>query len=1654
MAYLNYKGVAMPESGDETDRLMGTTAGGETIQAGSGNVSLAGDGGGDTLIGSSGDNRFFITDPHDVVIEQPGAGIDTEIGWTSIALAPNVENLIVHQDFSYAVGNDLDNLIIVDGNQWVVGGKGDDVLVGSPTQRTTFSMAAGDGNDVIYNWNGNSQLRAVGYGLDTAAAFRAAMTQVGSDVLLKLSATDSVTFRNVTIADFSDRQFLAALDTSKLGALTFDDEFNSLQIFNPSTGTGQWQTNFGGNLKDQWAYSLVSNGETQAYVTPDFQGRGEQSLGVNPFSVSNGVLTITAAPTDPNFSYAAWGRDYTSGMLNTLGSFEQKYGYFEMRAELPTAMGSWSAFWMIPHPYVADSEADVMEALAAMPDVDHRHASAGDEGMYDQVYKGDGSGFHTYGMLWTATTVTFYYDGVAVLQGPTPSSWTNPMALIVNLATGGWGGNADASQFPAELKIDYIRAYALADGSSQVVNGTPERPVDTLLDQGATSGHDGLAMVFQSDGSPVSSAHIQLLASAPTTPPSGKAMLIWEDAGAIYGAVSSGGVLATPTVLMAGAISQFTGSGAWLTDGKVVFSYVMPNSAGGHDLWDMVFDPAKGTFVRQDLGATAADPHAVFVATEIGGFAVSWHAPDGTVVARGYDEYAYGGDVPGWYGPARQITGDLIGVYAQGQVIAQNGAGQEIYELYQASASAAPVAAFASGAVSLAEGASGATAFTYTVTRVGPVDAAGSLVWTVAGSGDHPADGADFVGGVLPSGVLQFAAGEATKTIVVNVAGDAVIEPNETFTVTLSNPVGMTLNGGVVGGEILNDDNASSTGASPNGQTLTSPGPNSTLTGGAGDDVLIASHGGDTLTGGAGADKFVLPSEPWAPVKITDFTVGTDKLDLTALFQAAGYTGTDPVADGRISFIDDGAGGTKVLFDADGPGPNPQWGNYIVQLNGVSSNGLTWSALTNASASGGVTDGGAMGGGASGGGTGGGGATGQTLTSPGPNSTVTGGAGDDVLIASHGGDTLTGGAGADKFVLPSEPWAPVKITDFTVGTDKLDLTALFQAAGYTGTDPVADGRISFIDDGAGGTKVLFDADGPGPNPQWGDYVVQLNGVSSAGLTWSALTGTPSTGGGGSSGGQPSTGSGALVVFAGQSNMGAPYQDASTVSSQWVTDPNIQIWDDATQKWETLQPGVNTGYGTQTSAWGPEVEFAIDFRLAHPGEILRIVKSVAGGTQLAEDDQQFHTDWSPASTGELFDQTTQIIARASAAAGGAKVSAVFYGQGEEDATKADTAQAYGDNLANLFSAIRGHWMQDATGKIGFFQIGTSPSYAADVRAGEARVDQADANATSFDAANLAVQSDGLHFTAASLNTTGDQFFQMFATWTGSTSGGGETTGQTLTSPGPNSTLAGGAGDDVLIASQGGDTLTGGAGADKFVLPSEPWAPVKITDFTVGTDKLDLTALFQAAGYSGTDPVADGHIVFIDDGVGGTKVLFDADGPGPNPQWGNYIVQLNGVSSAGLTWAMLANGASSGGGSGGGTGSGASGQTLTSPGPNSTLTGGAGADTLIASQGGDTLTGGAGADHFVLPTEPWAPVRITDFTVGTDKLDLTALFRAAGYTGTDPVADGRIIIIDDGSGGSKLLFDADGPGPNPQWGNYIVQLDGVSTSSLSTHDWLLH
>jgi uncharacterized repeat protein (TIGR01451 family) len=109
---------------------------------------------------------------------------------------------------------------------------------------------------------------------------------------------------------------------------------------------------------------------------------------------------------------------------------------------------------------------------------------------------------------------------------------------------------------------------------------------------------------------------------------------------------------------------------------------------------------------------------------------------------------------------------------------------------------------FSIGDVTALEGNSGDTLFMFTVTRTTNSTAASVAYATSDGTA---VAGLDYT--AVPSTTINFTAGGAlTQTAVVTVTGDLMLEPDETFTVTLSNPVSGGIADGQATGTIINDD--------------------------------------------------------------------------------------------------------------------------------------------------------------------------------------------------------------------------------------------------------------------------------------------------------------------------------------------------------------------------------------------------------------------------------------------------------------------------------------------------------------------------------------------------------------------------------------------------------------------------------------------------------------------------------------------------------------------------------------------------------------------------------------------------------------------------------------------------------------------------------
>jgi hypothetical protein len=107
------------------------------------------------------------------------------------------------------------------------------------------------------------------------------------------------------------------------------------------------------------------------------------------------------------------------------------------------------------------------------------------------------------------------------------------------------------------------------------------------------------------------------------------------------------------------------------------------------------------------------------------------------------------------------------------------------------------------------EGNAGTTVYQYTIIRTGYLSSAVTATWGVSGGTTAPADGTDFVGGAFPNGSVSFPADGVTTTqiVSVNVQGDTVVELDENFTLTLSNPsFGAIIGTATRGGIIENDE--------------------------------------------------------------------------------------------------------------------------------------------------------------------------------------------------------------------------------------------------------------------------------------------------------------------------------------------------------------------------------------------------------------------------------------------------------------------------------------------------------------------------------------------------------------------------------------------------------------------------------------------------------------------------------------------------------------------------------------------------------------------------------------------------------------------------------------------------------------------------------
>ena len=244
--------------------------------------------------------------------------------------------------------------------------------------------------------------------------------------------------------------------------LTFEDDFSNFT--SSPDGSQGWMTTY--PYPGAAARTLASNKEAEYY--------SDASVGVNPFSDTDGVLTIQASPATPGVGTPAGsGLSYTSGLITTYKSFSQLYGTFAVTAKLPAGQGFWPAFWLLPTNGTWPPELDVFEQLGGDASTIYETAHTDDGGFNTEksaaaTVPTASTAFHTYSVDWEPDTITWSIDGQAVAQIATPSDMHTPMYMLLNLGVGGagsWPGPADGTS-SASLAIDDVKVYAPSEVSA------------------------------------------------------------------------------------------------------------------------------------------------------------------------------------------------------------------------------------------------------------------------------------------------------------------------------------------------------------------------------------------------------------------------------------------------------------------------------------------------------------------------------------------------------------------------------------------------------------------------------------------------------------------------------------------------------------------------------------------------------------------------------------------------------------------------------------------------------------------------------------------------------------------------------------------------------------------------------------------------------------------------------------------------------------------------------------------------------------------------------------------------------------------------------------------------------------------------------------
>ncbi len=291
-----------------------------------------------------------------------------------------------------------------------------------------------------------------------------------------VSATDAYTMP----ADSVDGEVRASVDfipESSDYKLVFSDEFNG------ADGTQPDETKWTRCLRysSTWNRWLSINDEEHALTGYIEDGKLATLAIPNPYKESDDVDMIT-------------------GGIKSMGKFGFTYGKVECRLKTNPWKGNFPALWMMPENQSAGwpncGEIDIWEAIDTESKSYHTvHSGWTNLGNRNNPPSSHNKNvnqatWHTYSLVWSATSIKWYVDGVyvgsynkstsadALSKGQWPFDKHFHLILNQSVGNGSWAAEADITH-TYRTEFDWVRVYQLAGQTSTDINDIEDGTADS-----------------------------------------------------------------------------------------------------------------------------------------------------------------------------------------------------------------------------------------------------------------------------------------------------------------------------------------------------------------------------------------------------------------------------------------------------------------------------------------------------------------------------------------------------------------------------------------------------------------------------------------------------------------------------------------------------------------------------------------------------------------------------------------------------------------------------------------------------------------------------------------------------------------------------------------------------------------------------------------------------------------------------------------------------------------------------------------------------------------------------------------------------------------------------------------------------------------------